>query len=543
MNRILAILTVFLLSIEGIVFFAFSPMSYRAIRPNVSIDEKTRYDMPAGVQDSSCSNIQRSSKSYLIADYTEKDAPFLKEKCRQAGLDLGISVLANRIPTNSRHVSPKPSIHLLKQGTLQLQLSMDESQDAFAVYHSELFDIPSSINVLQIDDELIVYRTTEVSGNSNLLYNCTRGAFGTKKSAHSKNAIVYKLWDTPERTLLPDLELQDQMAQAEAKKLAKTDYPLLIFNDLKSYGYNNQGDEAIGHFLDTMRKYNPDKLLQADLLTPTSGQYLSRVNENQFWNENMRNKIVETLTEKQEFYRSNLIPWMIGNFQIRLTDKNRKATTIEELEWFLSKAAAFEAGFGLDFSAETMRRHGLTDEILNTINQWETLRLASAFSEEQKEAFKDPYGNWHLEKSGDSSYLLYSQHISRRYFCNLTDDVWDWYSPNASRFALQIAVEGIGSISELEFHTPNGVLYLPCTLKAGQCLLYNFDGTAYISDLNYNKLEGIQAQGISYLDEGNSNVSFRCEVKAENKKTPEVKVRFITRGEAETISSPSFSAQ
>ena len=113
-----------------------------------------------------------------------------------------------------------------------------------------------------------------------------------------------------------------------------------------------------------MHKYNPDKLLQADLLTPVSWHYLSRINENELWNESMRTKIVETLTKKQEFYRSNLIPWMIGNFQIHLADKNRKATTMEELEWFLSKAAAFDAGFGLDFSAETMRKHGLTDEIL-----------------------------------------------------------------------------------------------------------------------------------------------------------------------------------
>ena len=322
-------------------------------------------------QDSLCPpNISRSTKSYLIADDNPKNIDFLKEKCRQAGLDLGLSVLANRVSTNNKLVTPKPSEHLLRQGVLQLQLPIDEKQTEFAVYHSELFDIPSSINVLQIDDELITYRSTEAVGNINLFYHCTRGAFGTKAKAHSKNATVYKLWDTPERTLLPDLEIQNQMAQAAAKKCAKTDYPLLIFNDLKSYAYNEQGDTAIGHFLDTMHKYNPDKLLQADLLTPNSKRYLSRVNENQLWNESLRTKIVETLTEKQDFYRKNQMPWMIGNFQIHLADKNRKATSMEELEWFLSKAAAFDAGFGLDFSAETMRKHGLTNIMLNTIRTW-----------------------------------------------------------------------------------------------------------------------------------------------------------------------------
>ena len=483
--------------------------------------------------------ISRNTKSYLIAEYNPKDTSFLQEKCRQAGLDLGISVLANRIPTNSRLVSPKPSPHLLKQGTLQLQSSIDDNQIEIAVYLSPLFDQPQNINVIQIDDELIVYRTTEASTFFHLLHHCKRGAFGTKATSHAKNAVVYKLWDTPERALLPDLEVQNQMAQAEAKRWAKTNSPLLIFNDLKSYALNELGDEAIGLFLDTMHKYNPGKLLQADLLTPSSKQYLSRVNENQYWNESMRTKIIETLTEKQVFYHDNQMPWMIGNFNIHLADKNRKATSMEELEWFLSKAAAFDAGFGLDCSPPTLRKHGLTDQMLNTINIWETLRLANAFSEEQKEAFKDPYENWHIEKGDDSTYLIYPQHISRRYFCNLNDDQWTWDSPYKSRFALRIAVEGKGSISKLCLWTPNGILYFTCTIKAGQYLLYNFDGTAFITDQNYNKILEIEPQGVAYLNEGTSEVSFTCEVKDEQKKSPQVTVRFITRGDSESLKLPN----
>ena len=477
-------------------------------------------------------DITRSTKSYLIANDNPKDTAFLKRKSRQAGLDLGIHVLANRIATNSKLVTPKPSKHLLKQGTLQLQLPINETQTEFAVFHSELFSTPATINVLQIDDELVTYRSTEEVGNIHLFYGCVRGAFGTRRSAHSKDATVYKLWDTPERALLPDHELQDQMAQTQAKKLAKTDYDVLIFNDLKSYAYNEQGETAIGHFLDTMHKYNPDKLLQADLLTPSSWNYLSRVNENQLWNASMRTKIVETLTEKQEFYRDNQILWMIGNFQIHLADKNRQATSMEELEWFLSKAAAFDAGFGLDFSIETMRKHGLTNIMLNTIRTWEDLRLAHAFSDKMKEALKDPYGDWHIKKDEDASFLLYPQHNSRRYYCNLTDDQWEWNSPYTSRFALSICVEGKGSINNLTFRTPNGTLYFPCSIKAGQYLIYDFEGNACITDLNYNKIGDVTAEGVSVLDTGVSEVSFTCEVKTEERKKPEVTLRYYTHGDA-----------
>ncbi len=485
--------------------------------------------------------VSRSTKSYLIADSNPKDTAFLKEKCRQAGLDLSLSVLANRIPTNSKLVTPKPSENLLKQGISYLQLPIDDSQTEFAVYHSDLFDWPAHINVLQIGNELITYRTTEKSGDIQLFYHCVRGAFGTKRSAHPGKAIVHKLWDTPERTLLPDLELQDQMALSVAQKLAKTDYAILIFNDLKSYAYNDEGDQAIARFLDTIHKYNPDKLLQGDLLTPTSRPYLSRVNENQLWSEPMRTKTVETLTEKQDFYGRQQMPWMIGNFQIHLADKIRRATTLEELEWFLSKPAAFDAGFGLDFSVEAMRRHGLADTMLNTINIWETLRLSGSFSDTQKEAFKDPYGNWHIEKGDDSTFLIYPQHISKRYFCDLKDDSWQWNNPYPGRFALHIAVEGKGCISEIDLCTPNGILHFPCTLRAGQLLVYDFDKTAYVCDKNYNKIKEILPQGVSFLEEGLSDISFTCEALSEGKEKLEVSVRYITRGEA--ISSPQGKSQ
>lgn len=472
-----------------------------------------------------------SSKSYLCNEYDAKDAAFVSEKCRQAGLDMPRYVLANRITATA----PLNIDNLLKQGELKLQLPLDATQTEFAVYHSGLFNQPAYLNVLLIDEELVTYRSQETIGNIHVFYGCTRGAFGTKKAAHRNNAFTFKLWDHPDHTLVPTPEAQDQMVSKEAKKCAKSDAPILIFNDLKSYAYNGLDDWAITRMLDTMQSHNPGKMLQADQLTHGSWHYLTRVNDNTLWNIAQRNTMAETLAGKQAYYRGNLMPWMIGNFQIHLADKYRKATTLEELEWFLSNAAAFDAGFGLDFSAETMRKHGITDAMLNTINIWESLRLAGAFSEAQKEAFKDPYGNWHIEKGNDAAYLLYPLHISRGYLCNLSDDNWQWNSPYASRFALRIEVEGKGSISELEIRTPNGILYLPCTLKARQCLVYNFDGTAYITDANYKTIKEVEAQGVSRLDEGTSEVTFRCETKKEENKTPQVTVRFFTRGDAERI--------
>ena len=68
-------------------------------------------------------------------------------------------------------------------------------------------------------------------------------------------------------------------------------------------------------------------------------------------------------------------------------------------------------------------------------------------------------------------------------------------------------------------------------------LIYDFDGTAFITDLNYNKIKEIETQGVAQLNEGSSNVSFICNVTTEEKKSPYVTVRFMTRGEATQLST------
>lgn len=64
-------------------------------------------------------------------------------------------------------------------------------------------------------------------------------------------------------------------------------------------------------------------------------------------------------------------------------------------------------------------------------------------------------------------------------------------------------------------------------------MLYGFDGTAQVTDKNFNILEMVLPQGEAQLPSGDSHVAFSCG-KPEDA-LPEVSVRFITHGEAELI--------
>ena len=81
--------------------------------------------------------------------------------------------------------------------------------------------------------------------------------------------------------------------------------------------------------------------------------------------------------------------------------------------------------------------------------------------------------------------------------------------------------------------TEKGTVAFPCRVEAGQYLLYGFDGKATVTDKNYNVIETVSPEGASEVPAGDSHVAFSCDKEPDS--DPEVIVRFITRGVAETV--------
>ena len=516
-----------------------------------------------------CKSNRAATKSCLVSDFSASDLDFILEKCQFSGLEylchsnafgtlghfkwnpdfvtgddetvrilvekaksqgvkLGFRSFCNFISTDDAYVVPHFSDHLLKQGCLELQDDVTANQTDLAVYESSLFDKPMTMNVLQIGDELLTYRTTEVEGNIHLLHNCKRGAFGTKVSAHQKGERVYKLWDHPQGTFLADLSLQEAMSKRLAEIVNATGVSFFMFDGLEACAYSGHDDYAMARFAtDCYSAWNHNVVNDANRLTHNNWHIHTHMN----WGELTRRGQLETQVKNLDFYRRNLLPAMLGTFRLNLAERELECTSLEDVEWALSKAAGFDAGFGLSVPTIVMRNHGKINEIMNAVKNWETLRMAGVFSEGQKALLRDPYTEWHLEKVDEDLFQLYEMHISRRFRCMVNEDFhraeWQWDNPSASRYALRLCVEGKGTIRNPEIRTSEGVLYFPCVVKAGQYLLYDYSGKAYITDSNYNYIESVVAQGVSLLSEGISTIALLCE--KEGKDSPELSMRVMTR--------------
>lgn len=474
-----------------------------------------------------CGLKAQSTKPYIVADFAEKDLPTMLALCRQGGFEtlvvrtpfatlghyewdetfapegdksvrrmvetaategitLGVMIQEDVISLNDAFFTPKYYHEFQHSVPLVLFDELTPDDIDIPLRRNDLFKSLSALNLLLIDDEVVSFGTMELAGDLVLLHHCTRGMFGTKKTAHKLDAKVYRVWDTPDRNVIPDGELRQMVRQQLADRLAAGNVTLVLRKD-------EPGQEILDRSI--------------------------RVRKVESW-------------EREGVANNNL-----GWFLVHPSDKKRAATTMTELEWVLSKAAAFNASYGFLVDLKALTAHGLMDEMLETMRQWNLLIQKKAFTSWQKETMKDPYLDWRLERQTDSLYRLHPWSFSRRYQCQfqaidtglVQSEVWQWNAEEEGRFGLWLQVEGKTDVVNPMVNTSKGLVMFPCTVKPGQLLEYHFSDSACIMDANLNRLKAVAVEGLPELAKGDNEVSFLCEVDPEAEHLPVVTLRYITR--------------
>ena len=412
----------------------------------------------------------------------DKAVARMAQKAEEAGVHLGLLVQPDAISENDPYLSWEYRKQLLREGRVELFDAIDANDVDLALRRNDVIKGVSTLNLLLIDDELVSYGTMEIAGDLILLHRCTRGMYGTAIVPHGVDAEVYKLWDSPGRFVAPEGALLDSVRANLERRIAASGVAFVI----------RSGDP---------------------------GQTLIE--------ESVRVSHAERWSDDAEARQGGTLGW----FAIRCHDKKRAATTMDEVEWLMSKSAAFDAGFGLLIEEQTIRRHGGLGDMLEKIRQWDELRLSGAFTEGQKALLRDPYLDWHLEPDGK----LYALNFSRRYRCNFVEEEegvlkaesWTWRSAADDGFGLRLQVDGTTEVRNPMVNTERGLLMFPCTVKPGQRIVYDFGEKAYLTDADYNLIEVLWLEGVAALPEGASEVRLLIEADAAAPR-PVVTLRYIT---------------
>lgn len=328
------------------------------------------------------------------------------ETAKAAGVRLGVHTLSNFITTNDPYVTPVPDPRLAKVGYSRISESLDATTKEISIEDPLFFNQfqNNTLKAVVVGNEIIRYSNVSTSAPWKLL-DCQRGAFGTSATAHSKNDSIGKLMDHAYKVFLTNYALQEEMSTTIARLFNETGLMQISFDGLEGCLSSGMGQYAKQLFAKTWYdQLKPE--LKGKVINDASqpGHYFwhiyTRMNWGEPWYAGFRESQLQLRLKNQQFFRRNLMPSMLGWFSLR------PETALEDIEWMLAMGAGYNAGFGLSTSLETLKKHGMKDQLLGTIKTWEQARMKNIFSEAQKEEMRSLKHEFHLEQTANDTYLL-----------------------------------------------------------------------------------------------------------------------------------------
>jgi hypothetical protein len=462
------------------------------------------------------------------------------DEAESKGVHLGVHTLSNFITTNDPFVSPLPDPRLAKIGYSSITADINSQQADIPVasdfYFSQLKN--NNLKTVQIDDELIQYGRVGKTGPFTLT-DCQRGAFGTFANAHTAGSEISLLADHGYKVFLSNADLTVEIAKNIANLYNETGLRQISFDGLE--GNRSTGMGNYGEILMTNTWYeNLDEKIRQHYIADASrtSHYFwhiySRMNWGEPWYAGFRESQTDYRFKNQKYFQRNMMPGMLGWFLMTET------TSLEDIEWMLSKAAGYNAGFGLVSKYVTFEKNGLTDEILEQINLWEHARMQQLFSSAQMELLRDVKNEFRLNLDDNGDLKFYN---IKSFKLSLLDKEKQPGEPTSSSFEienpykaqpLQFIICAINAdAADILFTMDNyKTIQIPGKLKKGEILKYNGAGKILKYSENWQKLEemNIDQKSLQVIP-GSHLVAVDCGFSGEDDGELKVELRFISEGE------------
>ncbi len=453
-----------------------------------------------------------SAEVHAMADRADKN-----------GIVIGAHTLSNFIHTHDKYITPVPNKQLLyvNKTTLTVGISATDTEISIADAHN--FEKKSCLNSIRIGEEIIKF--AKFDPETNCLSGCTRGAFGTIATSHESGEEVFRLADNGYRTFYPDINLQSDMATKLGNAIIESGIRRLSFDGLEGCMATNADEYAPAEFVRKVYEITgSDFTCDASRMGHYLWHALSYANWGEPWcDTDRRGGLFADRVNHIPFFKRNLIPLMMGWYMIHNNRGRFEATPPENMEYILSRSAAFDAGLAVRIDSTNIYGHGLFNEYLDLTNLWGDFRFHADIPEEVRRDMQRENSNWHLEKTEDGwkLYELMLHYHDLEYCANevetetgsnsfaetekTTDNLRKMstmLSPDSTfgegkkevyRFRIRVGEPGHGKMINPEFTTFG--LKFELTAEGGDYLVYNGGLDLYHYDCNYNLKQIVTSEG------------------------------------------------
>lgn len=442
------------------------------------------------------------------------------EKAEKEGIYIGTHTLSNFINTNDPYVTPIPDKRLAKVGSSILTEGIDKVTREIEIKSPEYFNQFENNNLrsVVIGNEIIRYGSVSESAPWKLL-DCQRGAFGTEAASHEAGKTIGMLADHGYKVFLGNADLNKEIAENIADFMNYTGVRMLDFDGVE--GTSSTGMGKYGEALMVSQWYNHlNSDLKSHFLVGSSrtAHYLwhiySRMNWGEPWYAGFRESQTAYRLRNQAFYKRNLMPGMLGWF--RMTPE----TTLEDIEWLMARSAGYDAGFAFVTDMNSITENGNTNQIFEILNNWETARLAGAFTEGQKEKMRDISTEFRMKKTDKNSLELtevFSHKFKHDYKTRQPGEplysTFSFENNADSQILGMIITAKNADISNIRIEINNYKnIDFPFVLKKNQSIKITDGENGIVYDKNWNVIRKFTLEKTkTTIQKGTQNITFDCD--------------------------------
>lgn len=469
------------------------------------------------------------------------------ERSEAVGVRVGVHTLSNFIHPHDPYVSPVPDPRLVRAGSSRLTAAVDDQVTSIAIADPEPFRNRQWLSTAVLGQELIRYDAVSEK-EPWVLLGCKRGSFRTTAASHPADAAIGKLWDHPYQVFIPNLDLQDEITTRLVELFNRAGLRQISFDGLEGCQVTGEGDYAEARFVKKCYDgWQQEVISDSSQLKHFTWHIHTRMNWGEPWGKAMREGMPEYRFKNQDYFRRNLLPPMLGWFQIQPASADLEATSLDDVEWVLAKCAGFNAGCAWVTSVETLKRLGEASAILEAIRQWDRARHLKAFSQEQQARMQDASNEFHLEARGESRWQLTPVAFSPRFLHRPMPaetqpaaaapwEVENRFGEQPLRFVLRVAVDKAGAedgyIANPTFVVGEQAVTFPTRVAPRQYLVCEGDGQGQLYSADWKLLATVRPNSAApRIRAGRGQIRFRCEAVGKT----HVEIRFKTVGSPEPV--------
>jgi len=335
------------------------------------------------------------------------------DKIKEAGFWVGIHTLSNFMTFEDAYVkNVDPRLRIIGHFKLDADIDADATEIPVSDPSKDLFIKKKDWggnpwkNVVLMDREFVAYDKIADKPPYKLL-GCVRGYFGTKKAPHAKGLESGQLYtECGYKITHGNGDMNMDMARNLAAFFNKYGVRLTALDGLEGNWSEGHGEYSRTRFMkewyDHLRPELQNNTVSA---ASNAGHFLWHYITHFDWGDEslaLRSSNTRYRDMNQSFYERNLLPKFMGGYKI-----NPK-TTLDEVEWFCAKAAAFDAGYAIQVDDPKGMLASPNNEILcRAMLEWQKVRESGAIPKEIKRIMQQPMAEFHLESIEDGKWKLY----------------------------------------------------------------------------------------------------------------------------------------